>query len=330
MAATMHDVARLAGVNSSTVSRVINGKASITQETKDRVYAAMKELDFHPNSLARSLASGLCGAIGVVVDARDAEAFSNFFFSRSLFAIEQVAQEKGYQVIIANGAQSRGRTIESLMKERKVDGLILPPTTVSPALMETIGDFPYVVLGTPDTLRGDTCWVDNNNEQGADLAVRHLQEQGYQRIAYLGGNQKRGFTIRRVRGYKKAITGEEMVIPTDGTSENAYAAAMEILEKQDHPDGFVCNDNMAAFGLLKACRQLKISVPAEVGAVAFDNYPLAEYVDPPLTIVDIDTGMLGDQTAQLLFRRIDRRSGNQQIMLSTSLVIRASSERKAK
>ena len=87
---------------------------------------------------------------------------------------------------------------------------------------------------------------------------------------------------------------------------------------------------MAAFGLLKACRQLKISVPAEVGAVAFDNYPLAEYVDPPLTIVDIDTGMLGDQTAQLLFRRIDRRSGNQQIMLSTSLVIRASSERKAK
>ena len=199
MAVTISDVAKRAGVNSSTVSRVINGKASITQETKDRVYAAMKELDFHPNSLARSLASGLCGAIGVVVDARDAEAFSNFFFSRSLFAIEQVAQEKGYQVIIANGAQSKGKTIENLMKERKVDGLILPPTTVSSSLMETIGDFPYVVLGTPDTLRGDTCWVDNNNEQGSDLAVRHLQDQGYQRIAYLGGNQKRGFTIRRVR-----------------------------------------------------------------------------------------------------------------------------------
>ena len=219
MAVTISDVAKLAGVNSSTVSRVINGKASITQETKDRVYAAMKELDFHPNSLARSLASGLCGAIGVVVDARDAEAFSNFFFSRSLFAIEQVAQEKGYQVIIANGAQSKGRTIENLMKERKVDGLILPPTTVNPSLMETVGDFPYVVLGTPDTLRGVTCWVDNNNEQGSDLAVHHLQEQGYQRIAYLGGNQKRGFTIRRVRGYKKAISGEELVIPTDGTTE---------------------------------------------------------------------------------------------------------------
>jgi DNA-binding LacI/PurR family transcriptional regulator len=216
------------------------------------------------------------------------------------------------------------------MKERKVDGLILPPTTVNPSLMETIGDFPYVVLGTPDTLRGVTCWVDNNNEQGSDLAVHHLQEQGYQRIAYLGGNQKRGFTIRRVRGYKKAITGEELVIPTDGTTENAYSAVLEILEKKDRPDAFVCNDNMAAFGLLKACKKLKIKIPSELGIVAFDNYPLAEYTDPALTIVDIDTGMLGDQTAQLLFRRIDKRSGNQQIMLSTNLIIRESSERLAK
>ena len=330
MAVTIHDVAKLAGVNSSTVSRVLNGKATITPDTKERVYAAMRELDYHPNSLARSLASGLSGAIGVVVDARDAEAFSNVFFSRSLFAIEKVAQTRGYQVIIANGAQSRGGTIESLMKEHKVDGLILPPTTVKPALMETIGDFPYVVLGTPDTLRGDTCWVDNNNEQGAEVAVRHLQAMGYQRIAYLGGYQKRGFTKRRVRGYQNANTGKETILATDGTSENAYAVALEALEQQGRPDAFVCNDNLAAFGLLKACKELRLSVPQEIGIVAFDNYPLAEYMDPPLTIVDIDTGMLGEQTAQLLFRRIENKVGNQQIMLSANLVIRASSERKAK
>ncbi len=328
MAVTIHDVARLAGVNSSTVSRVINGKATITPDTKERVYAAMRELYYHPNSLARSLASGLSGSIGVIVDDRDAEAFSNVFFSRSLFAIEKVAQARGYQVIIANGAQSRGMTIENLMKEHKVDGLILPPTTVKPALMEMIGDFPYVVLGTPDTLRGDTCWVDNNNEQGAGIAVRHLREMGYANIAYLGGYQKRGFTKRRVRGYMNANAGAETILATDGTSENAYAAALEILRRQDRPDAFVCNDNLAAYGLLKACRELALRVPADIGIVAFDNYPLAEYMDPPLTIVDIDTAMLGEQTAQLLFRRIENKSGNQQIMLSTTLVIRASSVRK--
>lgn len=329
VAVTIHDVAKLAGVNSSTVSRVINGKASITPDTKERVYAAMKALDYHPNFLARSLASGLSGAIGVVVDARDADAFSNVFFSRSLFAIEKVAQARGYQVMIANGAQSHGSTIENLMKERKVDGLILPPTTVRPSLMEAIGDFPYVVLGTPDTLRSDTCWVDNNNEQGAEMAVRHLLEKGYRRIAYLGGYQKRGFTKRRVRGYlNKVAKGTERVLATDGTVENAYAAALEELGQKTHADAFVCNDNLAAFGLLKACKEKKIAVPEEIGIVAFDNYPLAEYTDPQLTIVDIDTSLLGEQAAKLLFQRIDSRTGNQQIMLSTVLVPRTSSERK--
>ncbi|MBQ6527930.1 MAG: substrate-binding domain-containing protein, partial [Clostridia bacterium] len=221
-------------------------------------------------------------------------------------------------------------TIENLMKEHKVDGLILPPTTVKPSLMETIGHFPYVVLGTPDTLRSETCWVDNNNEQGAEMAVQHLIKMGYSRIAYLGGYQKRGFTLRRVRGYQNAVGGTGVILPTDGTSENAHALALDELKKADHPDAFVCNDNLAAFGLLKACRELHLSVPQEIGIIAFDNYPLAEYMDPPLTIVDIDTAMLGEQTAQLLFRRIESRMGNQQIMLSTSLVIRASSERKAK
>ena len=330
MAVTIHDVAKLAGVNSSTVSRVINGKATITPDTKERVFAAMRELDYHPNSLARSLASGLSGAIGVIVDARDAEAFSNWFFGRSLFAIEREAQSRGYQVIIANGAQSKGGNIEALMKEHKVDGLILPPTTVKPSLMKMIGDFPYVVLGTPDAMRRETSWVDNNNEQGAEMAVRHLQNMGYQNIAYLGGYEKRGFTKRRIRGYQQANTGKETVLTTDGTTENAHDAALAALKSAGHPDAFVCNDNLAAFGLLSACRELHIHVPQDVGIVAFDNYPLAEYTDPQLTIVDIDTAMLGEQTAQLLFRRIENKAGNQQIMLSTTLVKRASTERMAR
>lgn len=327
MAVTIQDVARLAGVNSSTVSRVINGKATITPDTKEKVYAAMRELDYHPNSLARSLASGLSGTIGVVVNAMDAEAFSNVFFSRSLFAIEKAAHARGYQVMIANGAPNRGGTVEKLIKERKVDGLILPPTTVKPLLMKTIGDFPYVVLGTPDTMRTETCWVDNNNEQGAEIAVRHLRQMGYERIAYLGGHPKRGFTKRRIRGYQNASEGAETILSTDGTAENACLAALSALKNEIRPDAFVCNDNLAAFGLLKACKALNVSVPRDLGIVAFDNYPLAEYMDPPLTIVDIDTAMLGEQSAQLLFRRIENKAGNQQMMLSSTLVIRASSER---
>lgn len=329
MASTIHDVAKLAGVNSSTVSRVINGKATITDETKEKIYAAMKQLDYHPNSVARSLASGMSGAIGVVVDAEDVDAFSNVFFSRSLFAIEQVAQSLGHNVIIANGGKHAADAIEALMLERKVDGLILPPSTVKPSLLAKIGDFPYVVLGQPDSAKQDASWVDNNNEQGAELAVQHLLSKGYRRVAYIGGMQKAGFVKRRVGGYRNALPKgcEPAVFPTDGTPEDAYRVAVALLAEKNAPDAVLCNDNLVAFGFLRACKECGVEVPSRLGIVTFDNYPLAEYTDPPLTTVDIDTALLGEQTARLLFTRIERRTINQQILLGASIIERQSSDR---
>lgn len=325
MAATIHDVARLAGVNSSTVSRVLNGKASITEETRDRIYAAMRELDYHPNSVARSLASGLSGSIGVVVDAQDADAFSNVYFSRSLFAIEQVAQSRGYNLIIANSARKTGASsVEALMLERKVDGLILPPSTVKPALIKKIGDFPYVVLGQPDVAAQSASWVDVNNEQGAALAARHMYERGYRRIAYVGGDGKAGFVKRRVMGYLGEIDHAPMIFKADGSAQDAERAAREAMSAAVCPDAFLCNDNLTAFGVLKALKAMHIAVPDQVGLVTFDNAPLAEYTDPPLTAVDVDTALLGEQTARLLFQRIKRPAAGQQVMLSAALIERES------
>ena len=330
MAATIHDVARLAGVNSSTVSRVLNGKVTVLDETREKIYAAMQELDYHPNSLARSLANGQSGAIGVVVDAKDAEAFSNVFFNRSLFAIEQVAQERGYHVILANGAKRAGgaASIEQLILEHKVDGLILPPSTIQPSLMKSIHAFPCVVLGQPETAAQELSWVDLNNAQGAELAVKHLLEKGYRRIGYLGSNARNGFSKRRVKGYEQALSLQQPCIyPTDGTAEQSMQQAMEALRGAEHPDAFVCNDNLTAFGLLKAVRACGLGCPLDVGIVTFDNYPLAEFTDPALTSVDVDTALLGEQAARLLFQQIDHHTPNQQIVLGTTLVERISSDR---
>lgn len=331
MAATIHDVAKLAGVNPSTVSRVLNGKASISEETKGKIYAAMEQLDYHINSVARSLASGLSGAIGVVMDAQDADAFSNEYFSRSLFAIEQVAQSMGYNVIIANSARrgAGAASVEDLMLARKVDGLILPPSTVKPALLKKVGDFPYVVLGQPDTARQGACWVDVNNEQGAAMAVEHLYQQGYQRVAYLGGDDGAGFVRRRLKGYRGALRAGAvpLVYPGEGTTEGAGRAALAALAAPDGPDAFLCNDNLTAYGALKALKEAGWRVPAQVGLAVFDNYPLAAYTDPPLTAVDVDTAMLGEETARLLFERIERRITNRQTMLCTRLIVRTSSSR---
>lgn len=330
MAATIHDVARLAGVNSSTVSRVLNGKVTVMEETREKIYAAMRELDYHPNSLARSLANGQSGAVGVVVDAKDAEAFSNVFFNRSLFAIERVAQERGYNVILANGAKRAGGgvSIEKLILEHKVDGLILPPSTIKPSLLKSIHAFPCVVLGQPETAAQELSWVDLNNTQGAELAVKHLKQKGYGRIAYLGSTARTGFSKRRIKGYEQALPEQESLLyPTDGTVEHAQQLGMEVLAQSERPDAFLCGDNMTAYGLLKAARACGLQCPRDVGIVTFDNYPLAEFTDPPLTSVDVDTALLGEQAARLLFQQIDHHTPNQQIVLGTTLVERISSDR---
>ena len=125
MSATIKDIAKAVGVNPSTVSRVINGTASISEETREKINQAMKELDYHPNSLARSLVNGSTFTIGLVIDAGNRDAFSNAFFIQSVIAIETVAQTKGYSVLITNNSLSDSSNIKTLVQERKVDGIIL-------------------------------------------------------------------------------------------------------------------------------------------------------------------------------------------------------------
>lgn len=323
MASTIQDVARLAKVNPSTVSRVLNEKGPITPETKERVYKAMKELDYYPNSRARSLVSGLSYSIGVVLDAQDADSFSNYFFSRSLFGIEKVAQAHGYSVLIANSPNGKGKTIESLIKEKKVDGMIIPPSLMKPSLMKILVNFPYVLLGQPDDMPANSCWVDNNNEQGAILAVQTLIGYGYKRIAFFGGKESLGFSRRRVKGYTDALRDQAPIIIQDDTPD-LPEKALEVLRNENRPDAFVCNDNLAANEVLNAARKLGLKVPDQVGIIAFDNYPLAEYTSPKLTVIDIDTALLGEESAELLFKRIENPGNNQQILLAAQLIERES------
>lgn len=207
MASTIHDVARLAGVHASTVSRVLNGKSAITDRTRERVYAAMKQLDYHPNSMARSLASGLAGMIGLVLDTADESSFHNADFSSSQFAIERVAQAHGYHLVIANGAHLAAGAVQALVLERKVDGLILPPSGANLSLLSRLDRFPCVMLGQPAGQYPDASWVDIDNELGAVMAVRHLLSRGYASVGFLGSQTQEtmDFVGRRVRGYYRAL-----------------------------------------------------------------------------------------------------------------------------
>jgi DNA-binding LacI/PurR family transcriptional regulator len=338
LATTINDIAKRVGVSASTVSRVITGKSVISEETKNKILIAMKELNYHPNSLARSFATGNSQAIALIVDASDEnENFSNYFFNRSVFGIEQTCQDNEYNLIISNDTitQSGHSLIEKLILERKVDGLILPSSSVNDKLVKELnkGDFPFVVLGEPSLCQNETSWVDVNNRQGGSHAVEHLFGAGYSSIGIIGGREDQVFFSNRLLGYKEGLErhhlsyNEEWTLYSDGTADSSYDLVTTLLQAKSYPDAFICNNNIVAFGALKAIKDKGLSTPQDIGVMSFDNFPLAEYLDPPLSAIDIDTYSLGKQAASILFQKIHKNVGDLQILIATTLIERQSTHR---
>ncbi len=317
MSATIKDIAKLVGVNPSTVSRVINGTATISDETKEKINKAMRDLDYHPNSFARSLANGSTFTIGLVIDAGNRDAFSNAFFIQSVTAIEAIAQKKGYNVLIANDSHIKGdNTITKLVQERKVDGIILPVQCMNDRLIELLSsnDFPFVVMGEPQKKKTKICWVDVDNEQGGRLAVEHLLKEGYQKPMLLVEDKKTIFEGKRMKGFKDACEKNGINDPKIHTYsiEKINTYLDEIIDGSRDNDSFICANNIIAFNLLKAAKQKKLEIPKQVGIITFDNYPLAEYMEPALSVIDIDTYKMGVMAAEMLFETM--KGKNRKIM----------------
>ncbi len=336
MAVTIHDIAKKVGVSPSTVSRVINGKATISSETKEKIFAAMEELNFHPSSLARNLATGSSQAIALIINAEDTKSFANQFFNRSVFGIEKIAQARGFNLIITNDNSADGSPVEQLVYAKKADGIIIPPAIVTPKLISRLRKlhFPFVILGEPAISKNEVNWVDVNNAQGSELAVQHLAAQGYQSIAFIGESQDLVFMRNRVNGFRTGLEAQRLeltdgfIAECDGTHESACQAALALLEKNLRPDAFICSDNAIAYGVISAVKKKGLHIPGEIGVVTFDNYPLALYMEPNLTAVDIDTFLLGEQAAAILFKSIEENGNLQQILINTRLFERESTNRK--
>ena len=333
MTATIKDIAKAVGVNPSTVSRVINGTASISEETKEKINQAMKELDYHPNSLARSLVNGSTFTIGLVIDAGNKDAFSNAFFIQSVIAIEAVAQAKGYSVLITNHSLSDSNNIKNLVQERKVDGIILPVQCMTDELVELMlgNKFPFVVMGEPQERKDKIIWVDVDNEEGSREAVECLIRSAYKNPMLLVENRQTIFEAKRIKGFEDACRSKKIKKPSMHTfsEEKIEKLLDEIKSGRRDTDSFICSNNIIAFKVLKAIKARNMSVPKDIGVITFDNYPLAEYMEPALSVVDVDTYKMGETAAELLFKSIRGKEKKIKSMLVDAKIIeRDSTKRK--
>jgi LacI family transcriptional regulator len=332
--ATVHDVARRAGVSTSTVSHVVNSTRFVSDELRERVLSAMRELDYTPNAAARMLILKRSHTIGLIVsDIR------NPFFASVARGVEDVAQEQGYTLVLCNSDESAEREAACLntLETRAVDGVLLASAGVADEHLARLvrAGFPIVLvdrdlpeLGAPAVLL--------NNEGAAYSAVWHLITRGHRRIAMLSGRAAISTTTERVAGYRRALheakidMDDRLVVSGASTSEGGTVAANTVLDLDEPPSAIFSGNNLMSIGALQAIVNRGLLVPDDVALVGFDDFPFpwSDAFRPHLTTVAQPTYELGRRAAELLVRRLkgsNAVTAAERVVLDGQLVVRESS-----
>jgi LacI family transcriptional regulator len=322
---TIHDVAARAGVSVATVSRVLNGKQLVREETSRQVLDAAKLLRYVPNVAARSLSLRSSQTIGVVLPDVHGE-----FFSEVIRGIDVAARGEGYHILVSGSHSDAVEMFEVLEAMRgRVDGVIvMAPDLATGNLRDAIsGDLPAVLLNSADKSH-DAITIDNYG--GARAMMRHLAQLGHERIAFVTGPEHNADARERLRGYRQAMRSAKMParaleVAGDFAEQSGYAAAMQLLERDPRPTAvFAANDSMAV-GVLAALAARRIRVPRDMTVVGFDDIPIARYVAPPLTTMSVDIADLGRRAFAVLRGAINGNTQlKQQECIGTTLVVRKS------
>lgn len=324
----MSDVARLAGVGTMTVSRVLSGSVRVSEETTRRVFDAIATLNYRPNEVARALRDQRSHQIGVIVPN-----LVDPFFAICAQTVSVVAKEHAYSVIIATADEDPDMEYNeaSRMLRKQVEGFVIIPAAGGPSRI-TGTEFnrtPIVTLDRPiENSNYDSVVVENKS--GSQLGVNHLIQHGHRRIAFFGLSRNL-YTIKaRFEGYREAIKRASLKPEFyfgNGTQAEMLATVRGILDTKNPPTAFYCSNNLIARHAIHALAHFKVRVPETVALVGFDDFETANILNPPLTVVRQPITDLARMGANILFSRLlndDRTDRGKRIVLPVELVVRES------
>lgn len=336
--ANIKEIAKAAGVSTSTVSRVLNNNQLISPETREHVLRVMREYNYVPNAMARGLSNRKASTITLLVNNENTESFDNLFFHKIMYGIESVLYKSDLFLMISNFQDTRlgkDRLIR-MVQGKLTQGIIVPAFLLTQDLLKTLENLnvPFVVLGEPANTAVGFDWVDINNTQGGQIAVQHLLAAGYRRIAFLSGSTAAIFNRNRLAGYRSMLAqsgmpvDETLIATCDSTKDDAFAAMSALLGLPNPPDAVLCGDNVIGMGAMKAIQKKGYRIPETFGLVSFDNLPIAELVEPPMTTVVVDVFEMGAETAKLLLRLMENPNANRQAsLITTTIQVRGSSKK---
>ena len=322
------DIAEAAEVSTATVSRVLSGKQNVRPAVRDKVLAVAKKLNYTPNRAARSLRSRRSSSIGLIV-----ADIQNPFFASVSRAVEDIAHENDYSVILCNSDENpqKEQMYLELMQNENAAGIILAPTgDLARHFPQELADAgPMVVIDRKvNDAAVDSVVIDNF--EAAQALTRHLLEHGYRRIAGLfGANSVTG--QERLRGFKEALQAgnialdEELLICLPAREAEGHAAVSRLLEMTNPPDAILTSSGLLANGAFRAIRDKELSVPDQIAFATFDESPWTTMIRPAITVIEQPTYAIGQTAGEMLFKRIaepDRPT--RQVVLSSRLIVRQS------
>ncbi len=325
---TMSDVARLAGVGTMTVSRVLSGAVRVSAQTTLRVQTAIEQLKYRPNELARAFRGQRSRSIGLIIPY-----LYDPFFANCAHAVTSVAKEHGYSVIITTSAEDPDTELAEAehMLERHVDGMVVIPSPFRQTRLtrSLFGKTPVVAFDRPvHDPSLDVVLVQNT--AGARRIVEHLIEHGHKRVAYMGLSRSL-FTINaRFLGYRRAM--QEAGLAADATfdcitEDDTQRILKEKMRGKDAPTAILTSNTLVTRYVLTAIAHMGMRIPSDVAFAGFDDFDMAEFTAPPLTVVRQPAQEMGRVATSLLFDRIARgetpQSGNR-IVLPVEIVLRRS------
>ncbi len=328
--ATLHDVARKAGVSVSTVSRALNDKPFVRPEVRDRVLSASEALGYRPDVSARSMRTGTTGAVGLIVSD-----ISNPLFAAIAKAADTALSPRGYALMIANSANDADHEAEliSAFRQRRLDGLIIAAANEgATGLGDRIGSFQASVLLDRDVPGSRADAVLSDHGAGLGEAIKHLTSLGHRRIALIAGTPSQRGSRVRIETFNAEL--DLLRIPRDPalcrsggmTVDDGYRAVGEILALAEPPTAIIAGNNQLFAGFFSAIRDLGLQIPEDLSVVACEETELTTFHHPPLDVVRRDMDALGKTAAELLLERLEAPSRRpRQVVLPTTFEARGSS-----
>jgi DNA-binding LacI/PurR family transcriptional regulator len=327
--ATIEEVAALAGVSRSTVSRVVNGSTAVSPSALEAVQDAIARLNYVPNRAARSLARRQTHAVAFVIPEDTGRFFGDPFFAAIVAGVHERIARSDYvlNLIIASGDPHDKAT--SYLRSGSVDGVIIASHHTSDTFVERIAaDLPVVYGGRPAGIRPGDHYVDVDNVGGGADAAAYLARRGHRRVATISGPATMAAATDRLRGFldESARASLEVVAVEDGdfSEEGAAAAMRRILDRGDLNDGLFVASDLMARGALTTLREAGRSVPGDVAIIGFDDSPVATSVSPALTTIRQPSHAQGVGMADVLLSVLAGREAPHATILPTELVVRAS------